>query len=135
MKRVPRSVAARAGAVTGTADRKTDWKPTAGWVAVGVGGASLITGVIFGVMVKSKSDEYAEEDKTYGERQEIADDGKRYQKIELATLVVGGVALAAGGGLLLWHYLGGKKSPESSTAYVAPLLSDKVHGIVGGLRF
>ena len=114
------------------------WKATAGWVTLGVGGASLITGVIFGVMVSSKSDEHAQaidDGKTYGELQEIADAGRRFEKAQIATLVLGGVALAAGGGLLLWHYLGGSRSTESRAAFIAPLLSKDARGLVGGLRF
>jgi tetratricopeptide (TPR) repeat protein len=125
--------------VTASADtgRPGSWKATAGWVTLGVGGAAVVTGVIFGVMVSSKSDEHAqaiEDGKTYGELQDISDSGKRYQTLEIATLVVGGVALAAGGGLLLWHYLGGKKE-SSSAAFVAPMVGTDVRGLVGGLRF
>jgi len=125
--------------VTASADtgRPGSWKATAGWVTLGVGGAALVTGVIFGAMVSSKSDEHAQaikDGKTYGELQDIADAGERFQTLEIATLVVGGVALAAGGGLLLWHYLGGKKE-SSSAAYVAPMVGTDVRGLVGGLRF
>jgi len=124
----------------GPTDQKArkSWKATAGWVTLGVGGASLITGVIFGAMVSSKSDAHAQaidDGKTYGELQEIADAGHRYEKIQIATLVVGGVALAAGGGLLLWHYLGGGPGKESRAAYVAPLVGTNLHGLVAGLRF
>lgn len=126
--------------VTASADtgRPGSWKATAGWVTLGVGGAAVVTGVIFGVMVSSKSDEHAqaiEDGKTYGELQDISDAGKRYQTLEIATLVVGGVALAAGGGLLLWHYLGGRKKESSSAAFVAPMVGADVRGLVTGLRF
>jgi tetratricopeptide (TPR) repeat protein len=120
-----------------TGQAGSGWKATTGWVTLGVGGASLITGVIFGAMVSSKSDEHAEaiaDGKTYGELQEIADAGRRYETVQIATLIIGGVALAAGGGLLLWHYLG-RGGESRSSAFVAPMLSAEVRGLVGGLRF
>lgn len=115
-----------------------DWRSTTGWITLGVGGASLVTGIIFGAMVSSKSSEHdkaVEDGKTYGELQEIADAGKRYEKIELATLIVGGVAVAAGGGLLLWHWLGKKPGASAESAVLVPFSTGEAHGLAGLLRF
>ena len=77
------------------------WKATAGWATLGVGAASLVTGVVFGVLAKSKSDEHAD-GVTQGQDFVVLDgidaDGKRFQTIQVVTLIIGGVAAAAGGG-------------------------------------
>jgi tetratricopeptide (TPR) repeat protein len=118
-------------------EKKAQWKATAGWVTLGVGAASLVTGIVFGVMVKSKADEYSDgvaQNMTYTELEEIRDAGERYEKAEIATLVVGGVAMAAGGGLLLWHYLG-KRKQVAQNLMVVPVASARMQGLAGVVRF
>lgn len=118
-------------------EKRPQWKATAGWITLGVGAASLVTGVVFGVMVKSKADEYADgvaQNMTYTELEEIRDAGERFEKVEIATLVVGGVAMAAGGGLLLWHYLGRRKQAAHNLMFV-PVASPRMQGLAGFVRF
>jgi tetratricopeptide (TPR) repeat protein len=118
-------------------EEKAQWKATAGWVTLGVGAASLVTGIVFGVMVKSKADEYSDgvaQNMTYTELEEIRDAGERFEKAEIATLVVGGVAMAAGGGLLLWHYLG-RRERVARNLMVVPVASARMQGLAGVVRF
>jgi tetratricopeptide (TPR) repeat protein len=90
------------------AERPSRWKRTAGWVTLGVGAAALCTGVIFGVMARGKAAEFEDgvaEGKLYYELDEIDSQGKRFNNVALATLIVGGVGVAAGGGMLIWDWI------------------------------
>lgn len=114
------------------------WKRTAGWVALGTGVASLGAGVAFTVLALDKADEFnaSKKSKTYVELLEIEDTGTAYGTAQIVTLVVGGVAAAAGAGLLLWHYLGksGDKAARTSVS-VSPFFSEHGFGLCGGARF
>ncbi len=93
------------------------WRWPAGWAALGVGAAALAAGIASGAMVASKSDEFeraAAEGKTYQTLLDLRAAGERYQKVEVAMLVVGGVALAAGGGLLIWELAGRRRPPSTA---------------------
>lgn len=108
------------------------WPRTAGWVAVGTGGALVVTGIVLGALVSSKASAYDEGkdgSKTYDELAEIADQGRGYEKAELGTLIAGGVLAAAGGGLVLWSYLRGARV-EKPAASVAPFGSATGGGVV-----
>jgi tetratricopeptide (TPR) repeat protein len=104
----------------GEPTRTRSWKWPTSWALIGVGGASLITGIIFGVMVKSKNDEFAtaasDGSTTYRALNDLRSTGNTYQNVEIATLVIGGVALAAGGGLLIWELVGRREAPAPRTA-------------------
>ncbi len=69
---------------------------TTGWIAVGVGGASLVAGgVLQGLAGKAASD--GEKDGiSYDKRQDFENDMKSYQTGALVGFIVGGVALGAG---------------------------------------
>lgn len=92
-------------------------------------------------MVRSKNQEY--EDgmgapagwKTYDELQDVREKGERYQKIETATLVVGGVLAAAGAGLLVWDALEPKPSSSTASLRWLPLVGNQVLGVAGCTRF
>jgi len=91
------------------------------------------------VLAKGKADEFdtaVKDGKTYGELKEIDDTGSAYGTVQIVTLVVGGVAAAAGAGLLLWHYLGksGDKAARTSVS-VSPFFSEHGFGLCGGARF
>lgn len=113
------------------------WKRPAGWATLGVGVVSLVTGIAFGAMVRSKSQEYEDgaKVKTYTELQDIRSSGESYQKIEIATLVVGGVLVAAGSGLLIWDALDRKRGRESTALRVLPVVSGQGFGLVTCKRF
>ena len=102
-------------------DGPPSWLRTAGWAAVGTGGALLVTGIVFGALTSGKIGEYddgLDGSKTYDELNEIADQGRTYEKVQLGTFITGALLAAAGGGVLLWSYLRGgeRETPEVSVA-------------------
>jgi hypothetical protein len=124
--------------VTKEASRRRPWEATAGWTSLGVGAASLVTGIIFGALVENKNDEYATgvgKQKTYHELQQIADAGNRYETVQIATMVIGAVGLAAGGGLLLWHYLKPSSAEATIGSFFAPSLMQGGLSIMGRIHF
>ena len=121
---------------TATAPRR--WKKTAGWVALGTGGALLVTGIVFGAMASSKWSDYKEAAKTtpYELLGDLRDEGEALESTQIGLMVAGGVLAAAGGGLLLWHHMGRKKKDEQVTAtIVAPLISHSTVGLMGRIQF
>jgi tetratricopeptide (TPR) repeat protein len=113
-------------------ERPSRWKRTAGWVTLGAGAAALVTGVVFGVMARGKAGEFEDgvgEGKLYYELDEIDGQGKRYDKAALATLIVGGVGVAAGGGLLIWDWMSTRG--ERRTARLLPFAG----GLVAHVSF
>jgi tetratricopeptide (TPR) repeat protein len=108
-----------------------------GWVLVGTGAAMLITGIVAGVMVlqKKKDAEQANKDgKEYSDTKSIEDSGRTWQKVEIATLVVGGAAAAAGAVLLILDARGGKP-PHERRAWVTPVVAPGAAMVAAGLRF
>ena len=80
-------------------------------------------------MVSAKNSEYADnrETLTCDELQQIVDQAEGYQGAQVGLQVAGGVLAAAGGGLLLWHYLGhGAERPAGQV-----VLLSVVTGVVG----
>ena len=119
--------------------RPSRWKKIAGWTAVGVGGAAMITGAIFGALAQQKESEYRqgiEDKRLYHDQLQTEEAGRRYQTAGVASLVVGGVIAAAGGGVLLWEALGrdGEKGSAGLTA-LAPFASQRCFGVAGQVRF
>lgn len=82
------------------------WKRTAGWTAVGVGGAALVAGVVLGAMASGKAAEYEDNKDTYfwDDLEELRESGESLEAGQIALLVAGGVIAAAGAGLLLWDH-------------------------------
>lgn len=112
--------------------RPPTWPRTAGWVAVGTGGALLVTGIVFGALVSEKSSAYdqgRDGSKTHDELSELADQGRGYEKAELGTLIAGGVLAAVGAGLVLWSYMRGGEA-ERPSASLAPYGSATGGGVV-----
>ncbi len=121
------------------AQRSERWKKTAGWTAVGLGGAAILTGVIFGALAEQKEGEYQDgvkEKQIYYEQLQVEEAGRRYQTVSIASLVAGSVLAAAGGGILLWNTLGRReKKPDSVEAAFAPFATGTGAGITGRVRF
>lgn len=131
-----------AGVVTEEAPRPSarprSWKWQTGWIALGVGGASLIAGIISGAMVSSKNSEFeqgVQQNKTYSTLSDIRSSGQSFEKVEIATLVIGGVGLAAGGGLLLWEALGGSSETSSNQTALLPYAGPAGAGLSFSSRF
>jgi tetratricopeptide (TPR) repeat protein len=119
-------------------ERGGSWRGTAGWVLLGVGGASLATGVVFGVLAGGKTTEYNDgvgAGKTFEELDAIDGTGKSFELAKILTLVIGGVAAAAGGGLLLWNSMSGSERDVASGAVIAPYATTDGAGLVGRVSF
>ena len=104
------------------------WVKPTGWITLGVGGAALVAGAICGGMVSAKNQEHADnrDTLTYDELQQIVDQAEGYQGAQVGLLVAGGVLAAAGGGLLLWHYLGRGAERAKERVVVFPVISGSV---------
>lgn len=90
----------------------------AGLATAGVGGALVITGIIFGRMASSaESDLNAlNSGGTWTqEQQDTYDSGERNNKIAIVSLVMGGAAVVTGGAL---YFLGRSKESSTSVAIV-----------------
>jgi tetratricopeptide (TPR) repeat protein len=112
------------------------WKWTTGWIAVGIGGASLVTGIVFGVLAKNKADDFSSgvmEGRPYQELNVIDESGKRYETLQIVTLAVGGALAAAGGGLLLWDVLGRRE--RRASLGIVPYADHTGVGVTGRCSF
>ncbi|MDX2090178.1 MAG: tetratricopeptide repeat protein [Kofleriaceae bacterium] len=89
----------------------------AGIATAAGGGLFLITGVVFGMSAKSKESELEELNAGGTWDQGLYDKGQRNNTIAIASLVVGGAAVAAGG---VMYFLGSKKSKERASMAVVP---------------
>lgn len=81
------------------------------------GGVFVVTGVVFGMMAKSKESKLEELNEGGTWDQGTYDAGRRNNKIAIASLVIGGAAVATGG--VLW-FLGSKKDKERASVAVVP---------------
>ncbi|MGE0868534.1 MAG: tol-pal system YbgF family protein [Kofleriaceae bacterium] len=92
---------------------------TAGLATAGAGAALIVTGVVFGKMAKSASDELDALDENMGTwtqaEQDKYDAGKRNNTIALISFIAGGAAVATGA--TLW-VMGKLKDGSSSVAIV-----------------
>lgn len=114
------------------------WRVPVGWTLVGVGAASLVTGIVFGTMVSAKNSEYDDAvaaNKTYDELQEIRDSSDQLQTLQVVTLVAGGVLAAAGGGLLIWHWADNRKQDTAAAIGLFPLVTHQTAGLGLNGRF
>ena len=114
------------------------WKKPAGWTTVGVGGASLVVGIVCGAMASRKSNEHdsaRDGGGVYDDLNEIQRTGERYESAQVALMMAGGVLAAVGGGLLIWEQLGRKEEPAQSRAMFTPVVLDHGVGFAGSLRF
>jgi hypothetical protein len=91
---------------------------TAGLATAGVGGALILTGVIFGKKASSAESDLNRLNMggTWTRaNQDLYDKGQRNNKIAIVSLIVGGAAVVAGGTI---YFLGRKKATEASVAIV-----------------
>lgn len=105
-------------------DEMPRWPRTLGWVSLSVGAAFLATGAIFSALASSKANEYDENRAivTYTALKEMEETGERFERVQIATLVIGGV-LALGGTVLVWTFQPPEQSGEPSTATLAPFVN------------
>ena len=74
----------------------------------GVGGVSLVAGIVCGAMASKKSNEHEDARDSggvYDDLIEIQRAGEKYESAQIALMVAGGVLAAVGGGLLIWEML------------------------------
>jgi tetratricopeptide (TPR) repeat protein len=113
------------------------WRRTAGWVTLGLGGASLVTGLVFGGLASAEASDYrdaVDRGRTYTELQQIQDRGERYETVQLAALILGGVLVAGGAGLVIWDLLDQRRRMEApartgARVSLAPVLSADLLGL------
>ncbi len=106
---------------------------TGSYIAFGVGGASLITGAIFSVLVNAENAEVerlAELDPVpSSEANSALKSGDQLQALQFVFYTVG--AVAVGAGAVLYFMEGGEEAP--AVGYIAPFLTpDGVGASVGG---
>jgi hypothetical protein len=114
--------------------REPSWRRPAGWAALGLGAASLATGVVLSAVVLTKNSEFKQATqlrRTYAELHAIEQSARRFQAGQIATFVAGGVLAAAGGALLLWE---SRRLRAEQVPSVTPLVGE-VLGLQGQLRF
>lgn len=111
-------------------------KLIAGWSLVGGGLALEAAGIALAVLAANKADELEQASalKTadFSAYKDLEDEGKALEAGQIATMVVGGAALAAGAVLLILHY--GQESAETR-AWLSPALLPGGGGLTAGLRF
>ena len=114
------------------------WRWTAGWTGVGVGGAALVAGIIFGALAAHKSSEFDDlngNNGVYDDLQPIRESGQRYETLQMVLMTAGGVIAAAGGGLLTWELLGQEDQPGSARVTMAPVVTHQGLGFAASLSF
>lgn len=100
------------GPVSTTRVRSADWSPapprsgvrTAGWIVLGIGAAGIATGLVGGFMTMNAKSDADEHCKAGCDNPGLAaqERGKTWSTIATSAFVAGGVAAAAGAGLLLF---------------------------------
>ena len=111
------------------------WRSTAGIICLAAGGATMITGVIFGAMAKSRADEYnigVDKKDVYAYLYATDRQGRRFETVQIATLVAGGAVIAGGVALLLWDRLAGQAGEKP---IISPFATDRTLGISGRITF
>jgi hypothetical protein len=106
-------------------------------VIAGVGVAALVVGGVMGGLALGKADELKEacpSNPCATSNEKLADDANVFATVSTTMLVVGGVAVAAGGGWLIYHYVegdGATGDSETDAVTVRPLLGPGFAGIEG----
>lgn len=104
-----------------------------GWILAGTGVALVITGVALGVAAQSKASDLEKANKAGEEYDEDTyNQGKSMEGAAIGTLVVGGLAAAAGAVLVVLDWRAQSKKRQ---AWIAPMLTADCGGIAAGLRF
>lgn len=107
----------------------------AGWILAGSGVALVVTGVALGLVARSKASDLESANKAgeeFADHEDTYNQGKTMEGAAIGTLVVGGLAAAAGAVLVVLDWRAQRKKRQ---AWIAPLLSAEVGGISAGLRF
>lgn len=108
----------------------------AGWSLVGVGAASLITGLVLGVLAADKASELEDLNAAgateYARVTDEEDAGRSLQAGQIAALAVGGAAAAVGAVLLV---LDARKAPDESRAWLTPSVGPGGAVVTAGVRF
>lgn len=113
------------------------WKTTLGWTAIGLGGAALVTGIIFGALAQNESDAYSDAvagDQLYQQLAEIEDRGMLYEKVQIGTLVVSVIAITVGANLVYWGWTSGRES-SSGRVSLSPVVGSDSVGLAGQAQF
>lgn len=100
----PEALATGTVSPTSELEPRSRWKRTVGWVAIGVGGAALATGLVFGLIARNKANDLEDANdsqQSWDDAQQLQEDGERAETISIVGLVLGGVAAAGGTVLLL----------------------------------
>jgi len=106
-------------------------------VVAGVGVAALVVGGVLGGLALGKADDLKEacpSNPCATTNEKLADDANLFATVSTTMLVVGGVAVAAGGGWLIYHYVegdGASDNNEIDAVTVRPLLGPGFAGIEG----
>lgn len=108
---------------------------TLGWVFVGVGGASLVTSGIFGLLAQGNFNDF--ENATSLEERRSAANAGRTQAVIADSLLVTGIVTGIVGGVVLVASAGGAEKPAtaSSSWSVSPLVGQKSVGMGFELNF
>ena len=110
------------------------WRGILGWTAVGLGGAALVTGVVFAALAAQKNSEYEQGVElllTFDELDALNRKGHDYNTVMAAGLVAGLVVAVIGGHLLLWESV--ERSGEQ--AILTPLVTPGGAGLTAVARF
>ncbi|GAC1560703.1 MAG: hypothetical protein NVS3B10_18870 [Polyangiales bacterium] len=86
------------------------------YVVIGAGGASLVTGTIFGLMATSRKSAAVDEPKQ-ATAADLRDTGRTFATVSNVTFVVGGVLVAAGA---VWWLLDGASVKRAVRVGVGP---------------
>lgn len=116
----------------------TRWTGVVGWTAVGVGAATVVTGIILGGLAAARGSEFetgVTDGLEYSELMAIKDSGEGYETAQIATIVVGSVVTAAGVGLLLWDRSRARQERGAGLPFVVPYVTASGAGLSGCARF
>ena len=109
---------------------------TAGWVLVGVGGASLVAGFVLGGMAADMAGTLEKKNKDqvtdYADVKDDEDTGRGYETGQILALAVGGAAAAAGVVLLI---LDARKQRKERRAWLTPAFTPGGAVVTGGFSF
>jgi tetratricopeptide (TPR) repeat protein len=106
-----------------------------GWIAVGVGGALLISGIALGAVAKSKASDLEKANNAHQEYSSVKgmeDTQRTYRNAAIGTLVAGGVIAVTGAVLVI---LDSRSAPRERRVQITPTIGPQTAGVVGELRF
>ena len=110
------------------------WKVILGWTAVGLGGAALLTGVVFAGLAAQTESEYEEGVelmRTFDELDALHSKGHDYNTVMVAGLVSGLVVAVIGVHMLVWDLA----EREAGGVALAPMIDAGGAGLTAVGRF